>query len=463
MGDTCDNTKKRKADEDDGGCSSDRWLRSTVKDGCIASISGIRSTTNNNKLEELQNRILNLENEMAFMKIQIIEIEGKTNTRFNMFDGFESLPKAEQDKYVPGGYTGLMRYSKKETSESKTQNFVMCSRYKAMNAYACKSKQFKDDKYVSKEAKFIDISEFSNKTLRKNKKDAFNAALKHFMVCDDCSKDPSKKESKYIYYLKTTELCVFCFDARNSEKGINISLNKTCRACYNSLTSSVTPESCLLSVLKVLEKMYKNSLIIEQNVSTRCNSKQSRSFMIDVLITGSNFHIIIERDQNQHRGYNLQNENDKLVAQANYCLSVNNMRKIFIIRYNPNSPYTTSKGGTREQGYGGADRLIILRRWIIWYIENIDTMRRCIVFYMWYDKDTRSTCVDPHYPGLFYVDDGPKMVVSGWDWCVAPCEIPKDPSSSDIEKNSKSVIVLLGHDWENRTQNGKYYIEGVGV
>ena len=423
----------------------DTPLTATATATVVAAVSDYESV-----IDSLSFRIEVLEEKMAQVVNQMANLRNH-DTQFNdMYSGFRSLKKNMQSQYL-GGLSEYMVVRPRLKKETTWASVFMCSRYKAIDIeFSCKSRKErmlydKDESFlVSDKAEYLDVSLMDDPVFRSTNSRDISKIAKRFMVCKEC-RDHSLEN--FMLYSRSSEVCMICCAARKSTAVNQIGVPRACSKCTKAIIHNNSAEECLGVFVKLLKNVFKKQQI---RVSTNYSPKGLQR-KIDMLISGCNFYIIIEKDENQHKGYSVNDDNVKMCQQVNALLSYNPHAKFFVIRYNPNTSY---RDITSEVTYNSIERLVILRRWLTWYILNAKEVRTHMGMYLWYDYTIKEKSMDPDYNGLFYINHAPKNETTDWEWCPAPTEIFENVDMNAIEIPSERLWKKEFEGRNNRYMRG---------
>jgi len=156
--------------------------------------------------------------------------------------------------------------------------------------------------------------------------------------------------------------------------------------------------------------------------------------------------VVIERDENQHLGMHSKNEKHKLFMQTRHIVGCDNLdrKRVLMIRYNPDANYV-AKGGVE---YTQVEREVVLRRWIYWWLYNIESMRTCTIWYMWYDERRRNVLAGAtDFPGFAMLYHAPKCSSpNSWENYPTPIE-PELEGMTRIKENQVNPDDIKGYGW----------------
>lgn len=350
--------------------------------------------------------------------------EPRIDTEFLLNIGRESVyfnntvKPFEREMHVSGGQVGCIGPSGKP----------MCVNYKNSNP-ACKSKKIyvpteKNcieallNKYVSNDACHVPKLFLSDKSHFRllPSKDAKEEFQKTYAYCADCKNDlhiPTVEVRAY------TQMCVIC--NRPSKKN-----DPCCPPCFalRGQTGSLT-EQLLQKTVKMIGDYFDIQYFSVKVNQTAITSEGTRK-SIDICITGKyqgfNILCIIEKDEGQHSGKKLQDENHKMVLQAASKIKPllkSRPFKVFLIRYNPDDFTLPKNSNISVQHYEHLYRLVILRQWLIWWLVNIKEVRTTLIAYMWYSYDRKPYLLESSFDGFGMIYHAPKPPSpSDWMYCI---------------------------------------------
>lgn len=416
------------------------------------------------EVEELKMAHQQLHLQVDELKNKVLVIESQ-NHRFSKCLGvmtykqeeeFRSLPEFEKAKYLPSS-TGLVGVMYKK--EGKPRGIIMCSNYKNIE-YQCQSKRYDSlaKAYISDEATYMSLSILGEPEIRGLHSEIAKKRFRDFAVCSSCKSGFVNNDAMNI--IKRFEVCAICKSSRAATSSSQPKANKEastftrCGACSSAMPSSdgrvrEKDVNALLSILKHMFPKYNISVKDNHNVvttSSRTGEKQNRQ--IDMIVTGRfgeiEFYIVVEIDPDQHSSNTIKNETDKMLSQSINMLktaSKNSIRKLLMIRMNPNSKYIENEGQKEPaQKYDYSERMIILRQYIIWFLVNIEDVRSCIMMYLWYDKCMTEKYLMANDDCFIMLYHAPKCPESqNWLYCVDPVEIEGDAYKNILSGACKDI------------------------
>jgi hypothetical protein len=412
-----------------------------------------------NYVEELKESIKSMnpvESDLKQMQERIYVLEAKVKNLesgeaiANKYSQFAKLTVKQRQMFVAGDMTGL---SYPKYGRDKSANKIMCCNYKCVyNDDVCASRNTitfdQRQIYVSDEAKYLDLAYFSKNYIRELVPFDVSKKAKHYMICGKCRE---KNTGNHFFELsRHGECCRMCVTARVSTSVNTISGFAMCSACSIAIahTGNIDAESCVYKCLNVVAIIFRDIVKIHRNhyITVTSDEGVNKSHVMDIYMYGCDFLIIIEKDENQHSGYNKENEHRKIKNQIRAVLSgdLQKQKKLLVVRYNPNVKYKEEEDGEFVQGYDSSERLIILRRWVMWFILNVKEVRRCLVFYMWYNVDHEVLCNE--FDGIFKVYHAPANEIKLWEWCP----VHSESNMYGINGRALPVDQVLAHDeWVN--------------
>lgn len=103
-------------------------------------------------------------------------------------------------------------------------------------------------------------------------------------------------------------------------------------------------------------------------------------------VFGHTYYILFEQDTEQHKNVVAENDTNKNILMARTIYAADPKAHILIIRFSPSGEYTGILG-QKENNLSSAERLVILRQWVIWYVSTAITtgVPPFLMLYLWYD------------------------------------------------------------------------------
>jgi len=130
------------------------------------------------------------------------------------------------------------------------------------------------------------------------------------------------------------------------------------------------------------------------------------------------YFIFIEMDTSQHDKKSKQDEVDKKEDIARYTYRDNPDAKVLFIRFCPGGSYRNDKGEVQDNVPTTAQRVIMLRQWVIWYIATTESVvPKFLVLYLWYNYECGKISLAKERFGTAYVGQSFGYPAEGvWQW-----------------------------------------------
>lgn len=296
---------------------------------------------------------------------------------------------------------------------------VMCVFYK----YGCEGASEVGDcgYYESGKASNADLRLFGE--WRGGEYSAEQTVLKShvYSLCGGCSTQRfSGCRERKISTVEYTKTCVLCFGGLK-HGGV------LCTKCHDAVgKGGAGAEVALERTLKCLKHVVKmdREFEMEPNSPAGPNGK----YKIDLLCTGKtagvNFAVIIEKDEYQHKDRKAKQERRKDKHQIAHVIrglkhDFKENWRVFVFRFNVH-PYKERKGETRSAYDHMYERYVILRRWIVLMLHNINSFRKFTMSYLFYDYNAEVTW--PAYSGTYRLFHAPKTH-NDWEAMAVPMEV----------------------------------------
>ena len=272
-------------------------------------------------------------------------------------------------------------------------------------------------------------------------------AIYDHALCSPCS-----TKHKCTYSIKKP-VCALCLESQGNHERDEFMLCSTCE--NNVIAKGINTEKVLIPVLNLLPKIFYDLKDFNLSIKTKTSNMYEIDCLISFTLKNYRCHVIIEKDEKQHASYEWQAEIKKLADQTRFVIGGNSLpanTKIFVIRYNPNSKYNADERVTKEEikneyervskQYSPVDRLIILRQWLVWYVQNIESVRSCIVAYMWYDKMRKNLLFANGWEGFGMVYHRPAAPspTSDWKYALVPNEVMDKPYRRIVESSHDPAL-----------------------
>ena len=241
---------------------------------------------------------------------------------------FNNLSDIQKRKYITqgnatAGITVPSNILKDVFPEKDPIPYVMCANYKVRN---CKSRlEYKigastKTVYISDQATCIDKKYLANIECR-DSTSSMSSLFKDKQICTQCVDIYYNKES-YFNISRQAEVCVICKVVRGSNS-INTKSNglKLCSTCNTSVFTPCSNGSCLAAAITPLKHVFTDEVIaMDQNI--RIHDSENNVRFLDMLlkaeINGTMVYVMIEKDENQHSGYDKEDEYNKIIDQVNH-------------------------------------------------------------------------------------------------------------------------------------------------
>lgn len=345
---------------------------------------------NNNKLnKEIHEKFQNINNLINNIQNKINHNNDKDNIFNSAFisDKYDLLDNNFKNKLIDGNTIIGVKTPKKYYKENKVCNdstYTMCFFYKAGTCKSYTSIIVKEDQkeyLISNRAEVLYIPLLANIKYRNLSANDLGKEITKFMMCAKCAKNCGIQTQLLFNFLKKKNMCVICKVVSASK---NIGQNKLCSDCNRC--AGIGNEHLLVKAMQPVVNMFNKilSTVIYNNIQVSYDNDKR---IIDLLINGNflnqKFHIIIEKDENKHKGYNKNDEIKKIITQIK--ATVKNNDKAIVFRY-------SSKGkvdGILHPFDNHVDRLVVLRQWIIRFCIKIIKNKlpnNTAIIYLWYDK-----------------------------------------------------------------------------
>lgn len=356
-------------------------------------------------------------------------------------DLFNELDRDKQQKFYAGGMTAVVNSDAKKT---------MCAYYKCLVPHLkCASRKEENSKWVSNPASKVDLCRFGELGLRDMECADVNKIIKTKSLCAACVSKHCKPK-QFMEYDKATSCCIICKVCRVSNSNEKGSKNlPVCTKC-SKRDNADGYEALFKKGISVLTKVFAQyEMHIEQNTVVKYEGK---TYRIDLLIKGTcegmRFAIIIELDQNQHKGMCHRAERKKMCEQTAYLLKNDGVDKVFMIRANHNVGWREKGGDALVNYYDSKEKVLIMRSWICWYLVHFKGVRNCVILYLWYDYDKREKLLGHKFDGFGMCNGAPQA--NNWKYCVDPSEMK---ANFDGVNNRRVALNEVFKCWELEHQN----------
>lgn len=190
-------------------------------------------------------------------------------------------------------------------------------------------------------------------------------ALDGYAVCEACAAGIGS--DKFVPKTKKDCLCLVCL------KSLATSTNATgdrgvplCVGCDTLIGSNKDDLSFAFARLLPVLIPEVSDIVFGHNAIGRFTPDTH----ISMSFAGRRLHVIIESDTQQHKNATSAAENERIWHMAYELLGEEggpDSAKLLVLRYDPHAPFDSMSGG-RASGPTSAQRILILRAWVIWWV-----------------------------------------------------------------------------------------------
>jgi hypothetical protein len=271
------------------------------------------------------------------------------------------------------------------------------------------------------------------------RKEHYDKAIQNchdYAVCHDCVLHSGKQDE----YVSTTQsgfchICVRHITITTSfgSQDRNVEICAECNAACGK-------NDDLRFMLRIVKHLFPlNNVVINKNSLDRNTPDTTIEF--NSSLTEQSYTILIEMDTAQHRGVSAKQEVDKKEEMTKTILVKNKHARVFIIRFCPGGDFRNRSGVSQGTNVlTTAQRLQILRSWIIWYIATAEygVCPPFLVLYLWYNyngtkvgnaKDRlgndfigQSFGYPKHGVWKYYASSPDEQkIIKGWDFNTTGC------------------------------------------
>ena len=325
----------------------------------------------------------------------------------------------------------------------------LCCYYHSM----CYSKEFINKKWISGRAETCDMRLLALEDIRSvNAKDAKKVLISR-AVCSMCR---IKLLPNDMAFTINNNPCLSCLVTSTNDPKIGVYI---CRACKSEQSNSTNHDANMfletfMKCLKyVVPGMTKFSISMQE-----CLGNRRPDMLIRGEIHGLSFSIIIEKDEKGHQSYTLKDEKIKDIAQISaeiivkQCVTRSDDKwRLLCVRCNP----------TGDNAADEILRFCVLRRWIIWWLNDLVKKRHFIMMYLFYNdsrthlfefeqedtgcskKKRKLNVGNDVFTGRICAQHPPKPSTVNWAYCAFPQEfgiLPDDDPNNCKEDD-------IGHNW----------------
>jgi len=334
---------------------------------------------------------------------------------------FNKISVAEKAKYLGNG--------KWQGISDPYRNVKMCASYKLIDAeYACVSKEYDSDnrEYYSGSAAYVSWSWYLDAEVVTMTPKEIVTHLKDRSVCKSCAIQCFGGTSSLHQISERGKLCGICKDKLVSfqkQEGVI----PECSECIRAMNSEGNRERIVVKAMQMIPKRFDTcgiTLRIKESNNGRVPDFIMTGTYSNTKVVKGKFYIVIERDQDQHRGYDRDDELDKMVTQVAPLLKAETSR-VFVIRYTPEGKWKDSDDNDVGADIKEGPRLVMVRNWVNWYIASLATtnLKRLITLYMFYDRNNTDNLFEVGSDSFGMTDKAPKGSISPHEFSVECCEV----------------------------------------
>ena len=368
-------------------------------------------------LAPINTRLITLEKEVARVQAGATPAPRRTGIfTHDEMAAYNRLSPAQKAKYFGAGRWQGIIYP--------DDNRKMCASYKINDIdFACVTRKFDtdDQRYVSDAASFVSWAWYADADVIKMTPKELVVYLKDRSVCKTCANQCFGGSSTLHQIADRGKLCGIC-KATLVKFKVQDGVIPVCTECARIMAAEGSREKIVASALRMLPFRFDTFGI------TLRTKESSNGRFADFVMAGTysnpsvvkgKFYVLIERDQDQHRGYDEDDERAKIIAQVAPLLRMESTR-VIVIRYNPDGAYKDDHGNAIGADLAEVDRLVMLRNWVIWYIATINTInvKRLLSLYLWYNMDSSEGRFEAGTDGYGMTDKAPKGAVSDHEFSV---------------------------------------------
>lgn len=334
---------------------------------------------------------------------------------------FNKITTAEKAKYLGGG--------KWQGISDPFRDVKMCASYKLLDAeYVCMSKEYDADnrEYTSGSAAYVSWSWYVDPEVITMTPTEIVTYLKDRSVCKGCAIQCFGGTSSLHQISERGKLCGICKDKLVSFKKQE-GVMPECSECIRAMNSEGNRERIIAKAMQMIPKRFDGhgiTLRIKESNNGRVPDFIIAGTYSNAKVIKGKLYIVIERDQDQHRGYDKDDEKAKMVTQVATLLKAETSR-VFVIRYTPEGKWKDSDGNDMGADIKEGPRLIMVRNWVNWYIAALATtnVKRLITLYMFYDKNNTDDLFEVGSDSFGMADRAPKGAISNHEFSVECGEV----------------------------------------
>jgi len=190
-------------------------------------------------------------------------------------------------------------------------------------------------------------------------------ALDGYAVCEACS--AAIGSDKFVPKTKKDCLCLVCLKSQatstnaTGDRGVPV-----CVGCDTLIGSNKDDLSFAFARLLPVLFPEVSDIVFGHNAIGRFTPDTH----ISMSFASRRLHVIIESDTQQHKNATSAAENERIWHMAYELLGDEggpDSAKLLVLRYDPHAPFDSMSGG-RVEGPTSAQRILILRSWVIWWV-----------------------------------------------------------------------------------------------
>lgn len=343
-----------------------------------------------------------------------------------------------------------MKVGKDENAGDDTRVFLrQLVGKKALCAWLTRFPQYQHDEGADK-CHFVPLELFGDPKFKDEYPISTDAVAncKQYGICKTCHKMPSEKDHMFFDTKNRVGLCAVCKLVCNSQLQSNASRLPLCNNCVDStkggkfdtdrekqfLQRLFAPVQTLFPHMDV--QIYPEYVVAHTGPSKGAGNWDKR---IDCLITMSypqqsmgrtvtkTVAIIIELDKDQKRFTAEDKEMETLRAKVKHVRNRFGTSQLYVWRVNLTGNYKM-RVVLEPSELDLYERVVVLRKWLVYFIYNYKELPKMMVWYMWYDGDVNK---ETHLKNMYVMEDrpyirvvnfGPTSEKHQWMFCVDPME-----------------------------------------
>lgn len=197
-------------------------------------------------------------------------------------------------------------------------------------------------------------------------------------ICKSCVGDRSG------FVFEKASQCRVCLSTKNitraNGKDSQIEL---CGTCFDLCGS----KDFLDFALRPLKELFpSNDLVITKTRITGTSLTPDTTITFTDASGLTTFYVLIEQDTDQHAGVREADDTAKNTDMAKAIYAKDPNARVFIVRFNTSGVYTGILGGKESNSYC-ADRLVVLRQWVTFYVASClsGNVPPFAMLYLWYN------------------------------------------------------------------------------